>query len=190
MTRVEHLVARTRFELVISALRGRRPEPLDERAVYGARLRRKDITGTGTGAQGGFVRKSNLWMTCGGALDRSGLARGPADRDRGAGSRLGWTCAWVPGRDGHASGSPDGTDLRVGCRTGRVGRAGGHIVPDHGGCARARVSSLRAPHGLTQPLCISYAWPAGAGPRFGQPYNRTSNATRRTPGVFPYRGDP
>ena len=26
------LVARTRFELVISALRGRRPEPLDERA--------------------------------------------------------------------------------------------------------------------------------------------------------------
>ena len=27
------LVARTRFELVISALRGRRPEPLDERAV-------------------------------------------------------------------------------------------------------------------------------------------------------------
>ena len=32
-TRVEHLVARTRFELVISALRGRRPEPLDERAI-------------------------------------------------------------------------------------------------------------------------------------------------------------
>lgn len=28
------LVARTRFELVISALRGRRPEPLDERATY------------------------------------------------------------------------------------------------------------------------------------------------------------
>ena len=27
------LVARTRFELVISALRGRRPKPLDERAV-------------------------------------------------------------------------------------------------------------------------------------------------------------
>lgn len=27
------LVARTRFELVISALRGRRPEPLDERAI-------------------------------------------------------------------------------------------------------------------------------------------------------------
>ena len=27
------MVARTRFELVISALRGRRPEPLDERAV-------------------------------------------------------------------------------------------------------------------------------------------------------------
>ena len=30
---VSHLVARTRFELVISALRGRRPEPLDERAI-------------------------------------------------------------------------------------------------------------------------------------------------------------
>ena len=30
---VEVLVARTRFELVISALRGRRPEPLDERAI-------------------------------------------------------------------------------------------------------------------------------------------------------------
>ena len=29
----EGLVARTRFELVISALRGRRPKPLDERAV-------------------------------------------------------------------------------------------------------------------------------------------------------------
>ena len=29
----KHLVARTRFELVISALRGRRPEPLDERAM-------------------------------------------------------------------------------------------------------------------------------------------------------------
>ena len=28
------LVARTRFELVISALRGRRPKPLDERAIY------------------------------------------------------------------------------------------------------------------------------------------------------------
>ena len=28
-----YLVARTRFELVISALRGRRPEPLDERAI-------------------------------------------------------------------------------------------------------------------------------------------------------------
>ncbi len=27
------MVARTRFELVISALRGRRPEPLDERAI-------------------------------------------------------------------------------------------------------------------------------------------------------------
>ena len=27
------VVARTRFELVISALRGRRPEPLDERAI-------------------------------------------------------------------------------------------------------------------------------------------------------------
>ena len=27
------LVARTRFELVISALRGRRPKPLDERAT-------------------------------------------------------------------------------------------------------------------------------------------------------------
>ena len=27
------MVARTRFELVISAVRGRRPEPLDERAV-------------------------------------------------------------------------------------------------------------------------------------------------------------
>ena len=31
---LEQLVARTRFELVISALRGRRPEPLDERAIY------------------------------------------------------------------------------------------------------------------------------------------------------------
>ena len=29
----EVLVARTRFELVISALRGRRPKPLDERAL-------------------------------------------------------------------------------------------------------------------------------------------------------------
>ena len=29
----ERLVARTRFELVISALRGRRPKPLDERAI-------------------------------------------------------------------------------------------------------------------------------------------------------------
>ena len=28
------MVARTRFELVISALRGRRPEPLDERAIW------------------------------------------------------------------------------------------------------------------------------------------------------------
>ena len=28
------MVARTRFELVISALRGRRPKPLDERAIY------------------------------------------------------------------------------------------------------------------------------------------------------------
>ncbi len=27
------VVARTRFELVISALRGRRPKPLDERAI-------------------------------------------------------------------------------------------------------------------------------------------------------------
>ena len=27
------MVARTRFELVISALRGRRPKPLDERAI-------------------------------------------------------------------------------------------------------------------------------------------------------------
>ena len=27
------MVARTRFELVISALRGRRPKPLDERAM-------------------------------------------------------------------------------------------------------------------------------------------------------------
>ena len=101
-TRVEHLVARTRFELVISALRGRRPEPLDERAVCGARLRRKDITGTGTGAQGGFVRKSNLWMTCGGALDRSGLARGPAD---GTGLRAGCRTGlvrWAADRDGSA----------------------------------------------------------------------------------------
>ena len=32
----EDLVARTRFELVISALRGRRPKPLDERAIWGA----------------------------------------------------------------------------------------------------------------------------------------------------------
>ena len=31
---LKHLVARTRFELVISALRGRRPEPLDERAMH------------------------------------------------------------------------------------------------------------------------------------------------------------
>ena len=30
---LEFLVARTRFELVISALRGRRPKPLDERAI-------------------------------------------------------------------------------------------------------------------------------------------------------------
>ena len=28
-----HLVARSRFELLISALRGRRPKPLDERAI-------------------------------------------------------------------------------------------------------------------------------------------------------------
>ena len=28
-----NMVARTRFELVISALRGRRPKPLDERAI-------------------------------------------------------------------------------------------------------------------------------------------------------------
>ena len=32
------LVARTRFELVISALRGRRPEPLDERAICNGRM--------------------------------------------------------------------------------------------------------------------------------------------------------
>ena len=30
---LQPLVARTRFELVISALRGRRPKPLDERAI-------------------------------------------------------------------------------------------------------------------------------------------------------------
>ena len=30
---LQSLVARTRFELVISALRGRRPKPLDERAI-------------------------------------------------------------------------------------------------------------------------------------------------------------
>ena len=30
---VHFVVARTRFELVISALRGRRPKPLDERAI-------------------------------------------------------------------------------------------------------------------------------------------------------------
>ena len=30
---LKFLVARTRFELVISALRGRRPKPLDERAI-------------------------------------------------------------------------------------------------------------------------------------------------------------
>ena len=29
----DSMVARTRFELVISALRGRRPKPLDERAI-------------------------------------------------------------------------------------------------------------------------------------------------------------
>ena len=34
------MVARTRFELVISALRGRRPKPLDERAIS---LRRKEV---------------------------------------------------------------------------------------------------------------------------------------------------
>ena len=28
------MVARSRFELLISALRGRRPKPLDERAVH------------------------------------------------------------------------------------------------------------------------------------------------------------
>ena len=133
------LVARTRFELVISALRGRRPEPLDERAVCGARLRRKDITGTGTGAQGGFVRKSNLWMTCGGALDWSGLARGPAD---GTGLRAGCRTGlvrWVVGRGGLAGrvlgrsglacGSPVGTGMQAGPLTGRtcawaVGRNG------------------------------------------------------------------
>ena len=34
------MVARTRFELVISALRGRRPKPLDERAIG---LSRKEV---------------------------------------------------------------------------------------------------------------------------------------------------
>ena len=34
------VVARTRFELVISALRGRRPKPLDERAIS---LSRKEV---------------------------------------------------------------------------------------------------------------------------------------------------
>ena len=36
------MVARTRFELVISALRGRRPKPLDERAMWC----RQDVAGT------------------------------------------------------------------------------------------------------------------------------------------------
>ena len=35
----ECLVARTRFELVISALRGRCPKPLDERAKYVRQLK-------------------------------------------------------------------------------------------------------------------------------------------------------
>ena len=112
------MVARTRFELVISALRGRRPEPLDERAICGARLRRKDITGTGAGAQGGFVRKSNLWMTYGGMLDRSGLARGPAN---GIGLRAGCRTGlmrWVVGRGGLSVGA----GLRVARRTGIAGR--------------------------------------------------------------------
>ena len=34
----EDLVARTRFELVIAALRGRRPKPLDERAIWCGQL--------------------------------------------------------------------------------------------------------------------------------------------------------
>ena len=42
---IEQLVARTGFEPVISALRGRRPEPLDERAV--------SIWRTATGWDGG-----------------------------------------------------------------------------------------------------------------------------------------
>ena len=37
---IQNLVARTRFELVISALRGRRPKPLDERAIS---LSRKEV---------------------------------------------------------------------------------------------------------------------------------------------------
>ena len=35
---LKFLVARTRFELVISALRGRRPKPLDERAICNGRM--------------------------------------------------------------------------------------------------------------------------------------------------------
>ncbi len=37
---IKIMVARTRFELVISALRGRRPKPLDERAIS---LSRKEV---------------------------------------------------------------------------------------------------------------------------------------------------
>ena len=37
---IRSVVARTRFELVISALRGRRPKPLDERAIG---LSRKEV---------------------------------------------------------------------------------------------------------------------------------------------------
>ena len=90
---LKFLVARTRFELVISALRGRRPKPLDERAVCVAPLRRKNITGCPHGTQAPIMRIFELWRTCEDAWSVSlacGACRSLIARDVSIGDGVVW----------------------------------------------------------------------------------------------------
>ena len=82
---VKSLVARTRFELVISALRGRRPKPLDERAMRtGSALVRERIYGNRAPGASTFLDTRDFMVISWSALmDQGDRSRGDALKQGG-----------------------------------------------------------------------------------------------------------
>ena len=77
---LKFLVARTRFELVISALRGRRPKPLDERAMWCSAFAQREYYGmTGAEARTNFKNLEVVKLLRSAQVRRHGLHahRGP-----------------------------------------------------------------------------------------------------------------